>query len=1338
MDERNWGLITSDATFQGLMTTLVFFEDPGASLFGGGGPDGAQDALSSDGTRVFQAKYRQDASGAEVIRAAKDEANKIEKYRTPGHRHEPKWRAVTHWRLVTNATWNPTCKERWNNEVVPLFATLGLVADYWAREELDALLSKYPEVSGNYFGGQPRAFLTIAEAKEMLPTNEPFLRRSTLGTFVGREPEIRKIFAFLDATQQVLVVHGPGGIGKTRMVIEAGERIAAEPGWQVLWANVDTMTDNTAWLSGIVPERSTLLLVDEPDNDRLIRQLGEQLGPSSGRMSQWKVVVTARSTKDPILKFLTHPRMQQRVEWLPVEPLPQQDSEAMCLSLLKSGPLDAESEEWKTRKAKELTERLDNYPIWLTLAVSTLETAGTMAQLPTTAAKLADEYLAEATGQDDSPGHNQALALLRWVALLGTLNAEDDAVVKFVADQTKFRDTTTALAKLEELVTRRALVQRGARGRLREVKPDVLRDHLLMRWLTLDVSFGRERVQPSDEAKQLTERLLQTLLARRFTATDIAVMESIARTDLVQRLSGRPVKLLDTFIDGVAQHIGAMTASTRIAVAETFEILAQARPEEAVEVIRKLRTTPCETEKVTGIFGVRDIGMDQVILALARPVYHAAIGAETEEVKRAILMELCELADAEAEVAGRRANGLPNDGNRAGTFIRQVLESGPHYCLHFDNAARTVGLQLLDELAVAVASPSRQEGLRGLLTAAFSLSRLQVWHEKGTVYIGTSAIGSGHAAWEAALTLKEKVQALLENDTTPIENRILLWSLFAAAPRHLVRTQDENVADGEGQRQHAEIADLRWAHSVLARRTNLLDEMTAARGLWHRTALYAKEDKVRTAAAALEKLYTSAGPAAEFEWLLARGQFASGDHRDTKKATDLATAEPGEIRAFFNRAVSFFGGSEAYRHLRHVVSELGIIAETSPSVQDFVRTALTEQAVSVESDFAAMIACTWISTRRNHEPLAVVPLVGNLTDVCGSDVQRIALLFRLYGALLDPSERGAVSDAELRFVRAQESLFLNAQEGPAFIACVGWGIHFDWEGLAAALERALDTVRDDQINAALQTLMAALHRGTQDRAAHKMPDRFGLWILNQLVRVRNVTDLGDTVAWEVGEVLKTVGKAPLTWFAQTVQRHPDIAIGRVYSPWNGPHNYTTGLLDFVARIDDVEGIAPDTEDAMQQLVDLVADGRAGYDLPPALVYLDPHGRLVPAMVAARIVAANDRRITSDLAEIGGAYGCGTPSWRMVARRALQRAAAAGCGNEERLLLYWALRDDKERSWSSKPGEVPALFVSAVDSAREHLANETDDVFRPFWQWRLEIAEHDLRNQEERAKEARGE
>src|SRR5262249_7939896 len=159
-----------------------------------------------DGTRVFQMKHHIDASAASAIRDAKKEAATIAEYRKPGDPRYGQWLGVKHWRLVTNALFNPTDRKRWDDEVVPLFKALGFdEVDVWSQEYLNALLDKEPEIDRSFFEGKTRAFLSIAEAREKVLEREPFLRHDELGEFVGRTMELEAVSQFLTAQPLFLV-----------------------------------------------------------------------------------------------------------------------------------------------------------------------------------------------------------------------------------------------------------------------------------------------------------------------------------------------------------------------------------------------------------------------------------------------------------------------------------------------------------------------------------------------------------------------------------------------------------------------------------------------------------------------------------------------------------------------------------------------------------------------------------------------------------------------------------------------------------------------------------------------------------------------------------------------------------------------------------------------------------------------------------------------------------------------------------------------------------------------------------------------------------------------------
>ena len=358
--------------------------------------------------------------------------------------------------------------------------------------------------------------------------------------------------------------------------------------------------------------------------------------------------------------------------------------------------------------------------------------------------------------------------LLRWVALVGILNREDDTAIQIIAQQAQLSDPNVAREALASLVRRKALTERGARNRFVEVKPDVLRDHLLLKWLSVDVGHGSNPIRPSEDAEQHAKNVLEVMLSGELNAVGRAVLISLARTELDLTLSGQAVPLLGSFMQGIRKGISKASASTRMTVAETFVDIAAYRPEDTVMLSRLLRTKSCDTERIDGIFGARDVGYDDVILELAWPVYHAAFGAQSPEAKQLVLKELCELVKAESCVATRQEFGLPNDGKRAKNLIGRTIKGGPQFWADFEGAASAVASSLLDEIADRAPDASHVDTLKALVEPATSAERQQTWSEGHTIHIQTSTVLPGQPAWDTRGNFKSQDQGDPEarRDTT--------------------------------------------------------------------------------------------------------------------------------------------------------------------------------------------------------------------------------------------------------------------------------------------------------------------------------------------------------------------------------------------------------------------------------------------------------------------------------------------------------------------------------------------------------------------------------------------
>src|SRR5690606_37669646 len=191
-------------------------------------------------------------------------------------------------------------------------------------------------------------------------------------------------------------------------------------------------------------------------------------------------------------------------------PLTTPECEEMCRKLLDTSKLAHAPEGWRQETAKTLSRRFDGYPIWLTLAVHLLEEDGSLAKLPDTAGELCGFYLDEVL----KVGHadEKLLTLARWVALLGPINREDHAELDHLGARTGYAQAGDVRDALQKFTSARLLRKWGARDRLVDVKPDVLRDFILRDWFCEERDYGDRRFVPSQAATTLGAELSKALV----------------------------------------------------------------------------------------------------------------------------------------------------------------------------------------------------------------------------------------------------------------------------------------------------------------------------------------------------------------------------------------------------------------------------------------------------------------------------------------------------------------------------------------------------------------------------------------------------------------------------------------------------------------------------------------------------------------------------------------------------------------------------------------------------------------------------------------------------------
>jgi hypothetical protein len=254
-------------------------------------------------------------------------------------------------------------------------------------------------------------------------------------------------------------------------------------------------------------------------------------------------------------------------------------------------------------------------------------------------------------------------------------------------------------------------------------------------------------------------------------------------------------------------------------------------------------------------------------------------------------------------------------------------------------------------------------------------------------------------------------------------------------------------------------------------------------------------------------------------------------------------------------------------------------------------------------------------------------------------------------------------------------------------------------------------------------------RGYVSEAKPAPPDLFE-WLLDLVIRIPEL-DIGGNTAWYVRELEKALGPVPISWLAQAVSRR--IAIQKGAGKRSGflPSG-DARLTQFVRPLE--SGQIEAERDAVRSLLDLRHEsGGLGYYLPQYLADIDPHGLLVPQLVAqiAQAHVGNYEELHM-CARIGGAYALGADSWSVIAVAVVR--GARSFDKQARVSIFLALGDPRPRTWSGDAGKVAPVFVSAVEDARlRERANQTPELAE-FWRWRLDTAEAELARQVEELKD----
>jgi hypothetical protein len=434
------------------------------------------------------------------------------------------------------------------------------------RDGQEELLEQI-EVAGKDRSGKGyEVFKTVDDRFERQLSGEHPRQRFDL-PFYGRSEEVEGIIEFADSDRDVLVVHGPAGIGKTRLVVQASFQLqASNPEWTVYTANVHADID--AGLSEIEfdEEEGVILFIDDARN---ADQLERIFDIAAMRRPQVKLVFTERSIFTAPLEDSAN-RFSLEVAMRPLSPLDSDTVESIiqdAYGIRKPQALD-----W-------IVNVSEGKPLIAHLLAEQILSDESTGQDPIGAEDsvlegLFDDVIRDIrrAAEQQGIGDSQKLeSYFRYVAGVGRLDTENDAFME------AFRDALS-LDSEEELRYREVLLDAvgtiNRQSDFLEIQPDALREYVVY-----DTFFGDSPRDYIDDVNEVfgefsEQEQLNTLLVieNRYESHDAGVAN-------------------DTIVSNYEDRMDETPIPERVRLLRRFELLGAASPDRGVELVNVALTT---------------------------------------------------------------------------------------------------------------------------------------------------------------------------------------------------------------------------------------------------------------------------------------------------------------------------------------------------------------------------------------------------------------------------------------------------------------------------------------------------------------------------------------------------------------------------------------------------------------------------------------------------------------------------------------------------------------------------------------------------------------------------
>jgi len=1301
MSALNWSAITDGGAFESLMHALLYAEAPGTMLFGRRGPDSGQDARSADGKIVYQAKYRTNHTMDEAIRIAKEELVTIKKNLDPNNKNYHHWQKAERWILVANISLNPN-DVKWSNEVVPLFQTEGLIADYWSIETLEGKLVQHPEIREVFFSGENRVLIGLKEARDLLVNLSPWPDTQHL-EYVGHEKDLKQVEHFSSLPdKRILPVMGKGGVGKTRFLFESLLTLSLN-GWRVFWGLPASMSQSTKWFQWLNGLQDTCVAIDDLEEPQFLQTIIEQLASVERR--RWKVLVSIR--QEHIYKFqrfFNSPIFADKII------LEQLDEDASKKLLISAFPSNLRLDNTWLRAVYNLTQGM---PGWLML-VAKYAKEKAIENVPLKADVIAKTYIEACLLPFESLEDKKAArTLLHWIALweklsIDTNNVHYQSAIAFLAG--KNINLASPHAILSKLVEVGLLRNWGYNKRIYSIEPVILQQHILSDWLLEKADSG---YRINSEGDKLITEIVEKGIP--FVDSALASLTNFAHSRLEDATA---THLFNPLFDSLTKIAKEGSLLNQYRIVELLGKVGQIDPERALDVLQTIWCNKKADEEIKDDFWGITVKSHAGLL-------HREVGLLTDlsryvashPIARRYILFFDNIEESVID-----DNTVLSSTNKPLDALQKIIE--------YPQTAQYFRPQAYDILKETINDPSKLNFTTTLAKALLEpMQESTEWSSRMVVTFSRYALPPESKSMQLLLSVRELLFDVLKQNKNPLI-RIHLWPILASTVQSFHMALSHGFAKGAIEKAYRLIIVefMQQAFNVLSSPPHPLsiEEATHARAVWAWFLKYGDE-KVDPVGLAMkcEDIFRclSVYKVQDFFKYHEHEQ----DDPEVNRIYELfnKAISVKEITLFFDEAIQYLnssGNRDEWRILDLAQACKGLflpeLGNPNP-VTAFVLKTLKESSTKEAFSFAVHICKCYLGRTKAEKMGNDKQVAKNLKALLSIVPDKTSFLVSLFDNP-HPKVIGPLTLEEKKMVFSFEKHFTSR----SWAYLLGVFYFSDTEDVKYRLTQLLSTLNaepDQQTNCItyfLHSFYRCLQRYHEEFADHTL---FTRYIFDLLIEFK--LDASLLKEFEVQAIAEECAfKMTLAEMVRFIESR--IEIGSRPVGFNLiPHDFE------IAKWCTFEKTHKSEVDAFKRLCSFVSTGTfvGLHWIPIFVAQLDPEGKFVSQFVREQLSSINQLPDICRLAYLASSFDFASVGFEDIAIPFCEKMANSQ--RDDRYHVYFSLsKKSKEAMWVPQ-GDAPPYYYEQVDRTKTILQNTpVDSPLYEFRKWSLKCAEADLKRE----------